>query len=86
MPASVPGIVTQFALIPTDKLLVWACKSTPPAQEAGQVRFKTPPETVVVIAGGGETETTETDPSTARWFTTVKPGETMVIPAPPLTG
>src|SRR5688572_5618007 len=72
-------MVTQLLLIPTASELVWPCRSTPPAQSAGHERVKfVPPKTVVVIGGSGETAVTVTDPSTARSFWTVKPGETIV--------
>ena len=40
---------------------------------------------LMVGAGGWTIALTVTDPSTPRLFATVNPGETIVMPAPPLT-
>jgi len=67
--------------------LVWLCKFRP-AQAAGHDRFNCPPETVAVICPdpGAATEVTVTDPSSARLLVTAKPGDRIVIAAPPVTG
>ena len=76
-------MVTQLLLIPTANELVWPCTSTPPVQADGHERFKFVPfTTVAVIVGSGTDAVTVTDPSTARSFWTVKPGETIVMLAP----
>ena len=79
-------MVTQFVLRPTVSRLVWPCRCTPPIQFAGHDRVRLVVVNDVVIGGGAETAVTVTEPSTARLFATVKPGVSIVIAPPPVTG
>src|SRR5258708_2090041 len=80
-------MVTQLAPRPAVSGSTCICKSSP-FDAAGHERMNRPPEIVGVILAGGRTPTdsTVTDPSRAKLFATVKPGETIVIEAPPTTG